>query len=188
MKRLYISMPPDLTMMVEEALEAVDRVARYLGYPTENARLRIVRMAKNRPVRAHGRTAEGWSVGWSVSPASVAGCAIDLDSDALGPPHFSGEVINDVKLQRARTIEAIKTLLPPDGTSIRALTERINELPEFKDNRVGEDTVERALEDLEALCVQPPSVREVSSTFASVRQRSRGLARLNVPSANTRKR
>jgi hypothetical protein len=365
--------------------EAVDRVARYLGYPTENARLRIVRMAKNRPVRAHGRTAEGWSVGWSVSPASVAGYAIDLDSDALGPPHFSGEVINDVKLciddmiaadllpapgrpegpverawwpaveaaayiikgapiewedwgpgmhreaarseiklseaireglpargrkkpgdpmepipasdlrpdmvetnlpvnllyppevvvridgtvgispphrgnyigppwhsievdsagtrqafskpliarepaapeeappagpppggthraaaeppskreeaaevestqwQRARTIEAIKTLLPPDGvppkgTSIRALTERINELPEFKDNRVGEDTVERALEDLEALCVQPPSVREVSSAFASVREVWRGLARLNVPSANTRKR
>jgi hypothetical protein len=79
--------------------------------------------------------------------------------------------------------EAIKTLLPPDGvppkgTSIRALTERINELPEFKDNRVGEDTVGRALEVLAALCVQPPSVREVW----------RGLARLNVPSANTRKR
>ena len=82
MKRLYISMPPDLTMMVEEALalierppppderemnelirrtststwlpwrEAVDRVARHLGYPTENARLRIVRKAKARPVMA----------------------------------------------------------------------------------------------------------------------------------------
>jgi hypothetical protein len=50
--------------------EAVDRVARHLGYPPENARLRIVRKAKARPVRAHGRTAEGWSVGWSVSPGS----------------------------------------------------------------------------------------------------------------------
>jgi hypothetical protein len=76
--------------------EAVDRVARHLGYPTENARLRIVRKAKGRPVRAHGQTAEGWSVGWSVSPVSVARYAIDLDSGALGPPHFSGEVINDV--------------------------------------------------------------------------------------------
>jgi hypothetical protein len=37
--------------------EAVDRVARHLGYPPENARLRIVRKAKARPVRAHGRTA-----------------------------------------------------------------------------------------------------------------------------------
>jgi hypothetical protein len=35
---------------------------------------------------------------WAVSPVSVAGYAIDLDSGALGPPHFSGEVINDVKL------------------------------------------------------------------------------------------
>ena len=66
--------------------EAVDRVARHLGYPPENARLRIVRKAKVRPVRAHGQTAGGWSVGWSVSPVSVAGYAIDLDSGALGPP------------------------------------------------------------------------------------------------------
>jgi hypothetical protein len=72
--------------------EAVDRVARHLGYPTENAWLQIVRKAKARPVRAHGRSAEGWSVGWSVSPVSVAGHAIDLDNGALGPPNFSGEV------------------------------------------------------------------------------------------------
>ena len=78
--------------------EAVDCVARHLGYPPENARLGIGRKAKARPVRAHGRTAEGWSVGWSVSPLSIAGYAIDLDSSALGPPHFSGAVINDVKL------------------------------------------------------------------------------------------
>ena len=93
--------------------EAVDRVARHLGYPTVNARLRIVRKAKARPVRAHGRTAEGWSVGWSVSPVSVAGYAIDLDSGALGPPHFSGEVINDVKLCIEDMIAA--DLLPAPG-------------------------------------------------------------------------
>jgi hypothetical protein len=92
--------------------EAVDRVARHLGYPPENARLRIVRKAKARPVRAHGRTAEGWSVGWSVSPVSVAGYAIDLDSDALGPPLFSGEVINYVKLCIDDMIAAD---LPPTG-------------------------------------------------------------------------
>ena len=100
---------------------------------------------------------------------------------AAEPPSKREEAaeVESTQWQRARTIEAIKTLLPPDGvppkgTSIRALTERINELPEFKDNRVGEDTVERALEDLEALCVQPPSVREVSSAFASVREVWRG--------------
>jgi hypothetical protein len=93
--------------------EAVDRVARRLGYPPENARLQIVRKAKASPVRAHGRTAEGWSVGWSVSPVSVAGYAIDLDSGALGPPHFSGEVINDVKLCIDDMIAA--DLLPAPG-------------------------------------------------------------------------
>jgi hypothetical protein len=93
--------------------EAIDRVAGHLGYPPENARLRIVRKAKVRPVRAHGRTAEGWSVGWSVSPVSVAGYAIDLDSGALGPPHFSGEVINYVKLCIDDMIAA--DLLPASG-------------------------------------------------------------------------
>ena len=93
--------------------EAVDRVARHLGYPPENARLRIVRKAKARPVMAHGRTAEGWLVGWSVSPVSVAGYAIDLDSGALGPPLFSGKVINDVKLCIDDMIAA--DLLPVPG-------------------------------------------------------------------------
>ena len=37
-------------------------------------------------------------MGWSVSHVSSSGYAIDLDSGALGPPHFSGKVINDVKL------------------------------------------------------------------------------------------
>ena len=93
--------------------EAVDRVARHLGYPPENARLRIVRKAKARPVMAHGRTAEGWLVGWSVSPVSVAGYAIDLDSGALGPPLFSGKIINDVKLCIDDMIAA--DLLPVPG-------------------------------------------------------------------------
>src|SRR5215471_6888911 len=95
--------------------EAVDRVARHLEYPPENARLRIVRKAKARPVRAHGRTAEEWSVGWSVSPVSAVGYAIDLDTDALGPPHFSGEIINDVKLCIDDMIAA--NLLPAPGRS-----------------------------------------------------------------------
>jgi len=61
--------------------EAVARVAHHYGYPTENALLRIIRKAKVRPVRARGRTAEGSSKGWSLSPLSGDGYAIDLDSD-----------------------------------------------------------------------------------------------------------
>jgi hypothetical protein len=62
--------------------EAVACVAHHHGYPAENALLRIIRKAKDRPVRARGRTAEGWSVGWSLSPSSgEAAYAIDLDSD-----------------------------------------------------------------------------------------------------------
>jgi hypothetical protein len=57
--------------------------------------------------------------------------------------------------QRDRTIAAIKTLHPPDGirpkgVSIAALTNRINKLPEFKENQISEDTVGRALEDIKA--------------------------------------
>lgn len=62
--------------------EAVARVAHHHGYPPENALVRIIRKAKDRPVRARGRTAEGWSVGWSLSPHSgEAPYAIDLDND-----------------------------------------------------------------------------------------------------------
>jgi hypothetical protein len=61
--------------------EAAARVARHLGYPIEYALLRIIRKAKVRPVRARGRTAEGWSLGWSLSPLSFEGYAIDLNSD-----------------------------------------------------------------------------------------------------------
>jgi hypothetical protein len=51
--------------------------------------------------------------------------------------------------QRDRTIEAIKALHPPDGirpkgTSIQALTNRINKLPDFQENRVSPDTVRLA--------------------------------------------
>jgi hypothetical protein len=61
--------------------EAVARVAHRHGYPPENALLRILRKAKARPVRANGRTAEGRSMGWSLSPLSGEGYAIDLNSD-----------------------------------------------------------------------------------------------------------
>ena len=41
--------------------EAVARAARHLGYPTENAQLRIVRYVRARRITC-GRTAEGWLV------------------------------------------------------------------------------------------------------------------------------
>jgi hypothetical protein len=51
--------------------------------------------------------------------------------------------------QRDRTIEAMKALHPPygirpKGTSIQALTNRINKLPEFQGNQVSDDTVRLA--------------------------------------------
>jgi hypothetical protein len=63
--------------------------------------------------------------------------------------------VEPTRWQRDRTIEAIKTLHPPDGirpkgVSIATLTNRINKLPEFKENQISEDTVGRALEDIKA--------------------------------------
>jgi hypothetical protein len=58
--------------------EAVARVARHLGYPTENARLRIVRY-----VRAHritrGRTAEGRLVSLEEADLNAANLELCLD-------------------------------------------------------------------------------------------------------------
>lgn len=71
----------ELTIPWLALCEAVTRVAHHLGYPAENALLRIIRKAKVRPVRARGRTAEGGSEGWSLSPLSFEGYAIALDSD-----------------------------------------------------------------------------------------------------------
>jgi hypothetical protein len=59
--------------------EAVARVARHLGYPTENARLRIVRYVRARRI-TRGRTAEGWLV--SLFPAAWREGA-DLDAANL---------------------------------------------------------------------------------------------------------
>jgi hypothetical protein len=57
--------------------------------------------------------------------------------------------------QRDRTINAIKSLHPPNGirpksVSIAALTQRINKLPEFKGDEVSEDTVRRADVEIKA--------------------------------------
>jgi hypothetical protein len=59
--------------------EAVARVARHLGYPTENAQLRIVRYVRARRITC-GRTAEGWLV--SLFPAAWREGA-DLDAANL---------------------------------------------------------------------------------------------------------
>ena len=60
-----------------------------------------------------------------------------------------------IRRQRDRAINAIKSLYPPDGirpknVSIAALTERINKLTEFKDDKVSEDTVGRADNEIKA--------------------------------------
>jgi hypothetical protein len=57
--------------------------------------------------------------------------------------------------QRDRVIVALKRLLPPDGLrpkgrSVQWVTDKLNELSEFKDNKVSPDTVDRALKEIEA--------------------------------------
>jgi hypothetical protein len=56
--------------------------------------------------------------------------------------------------QRDRLFPVLETLTPggvrPKGMSIKGLTDRINKLPEFKDDKVSEDTVGRALRGMRA--------------------------------------
>jgi hypothetical protein len=56
--------------------------------------------------------------------------------------------------KRDPLISVLETLAPagvhPKGMSIRRLTDRINKLPEFKENQVSDDTVGRALKDMKA--------------------------------------
>jgi hypothetical protein len=71
------------------------------------------------------------------------------------PPKPKRAKAASTRWQREHTIEVIKMLLPPDGirpkgVSIATLTNRINKFPEFKENRVSEDTVGRALKDIKA--------------------------------------
>jgi hypothetical protein len=56
---------------------------------------------------------------------------------------------------REPVIAVAKRLFPPDGKrpkgmSISRLTKRFNKEPEFKENEVSEDTVDRAFKDIEA--------------------------------------
>jgi hypothetical protein len=94
-----------------------------------------------------------------ADPAPVSASAADVgdqvgavtSGDTEAPPEPEPEY---TRWQRDRTIEAIKTLHPPHGirpkgTSIQALTNRINKLPEFQGNQVSDDTVGRALKDIE---------------------------------------
>jgi transposase-like protein len=57
--------------------------------------------------------------------------------------------------QLDRTIVAIRALhsphgIPPQGTSIRKLTNRLNKLQEFKEDEVSHDTVRRAVIEIKA--------------------------------------
>jgi hypothetical protein len=57
--------------------------------------------------------------------------------------------------QREPVIVMLKKLyqphgLRPKGTSVKQVMERLNKLPEFRDNPVSEDTVYRAFKDIEA--------------------------------------
>jgi hypothetical protein len=82
-----------------------------------------------------------------VEPVALDSLPTDIEPATALEPELA------TRRQRDRTIEAIKTLYPPNGirpkdVSIAMLTNRINKLPEFKENRVSEDTVGRALQDI----------------------------------------
>ena len=64
--------------------EAVDRVACHLGYPTENAWLRIIRYGRAGRIKARGRVAEGWAISllsdaWREGPGEVTNLELLLD-------------------------------------------------------------------------------------------------------------
>jgi hypothetical protein len=72
-----------------------------------------------------------------------------VEPEPLPPPEPELVKAEHTRWQRDRTIEAIRSLYPPDGirpkgVSIAALTKRINKLLEFKGGDVSEDTVRLA--------------------------------------------
>src|SRR5262249_20132152 len=94
------------------------------------------------------------------SPGPGAGDPAETGSEpaareSMPEPELERVKAEHTRWQRDRVIEAIKALLPldgsrPKGMSIQALTNRINRLPEFQGNQVSDDTVGRALEEIEA--------------------------------------
>jgi hypothetical protein len=63
--------------------------------------------------------------------------------------------VEEAPAKREPVILVLKRLFPPDGLrpkgrSVKWVTSSLNKLPEFKDNPVSEDTVYRALKDMEA--------------------------------------
>src|SRR5262249_16384833 len=90
------------------------------------------------------------------APGSAAENLLETGSDpgarpeeSMPEPEPELAKAEHTRWQRDRTIAAMKTIYPPHGirpkgTSIQALTNRINKLPEFKENKVSDDTVRLA--------------------------------------------
>jgi hypothetical protein len=130
------------------AREAVARVADHHGYPPENALLRILRMAKVRPVRVYRQTAEGWSGGWSLVSVWGEYATIDLDNDwwhlddttAAGLLPASGKPEGPVERPQWPTVEAAAYLIKAAPIELADWTPEMGREKEQAEIDLGEAT------------------------------------------------
>jgi hypothetical protein len=96
---------------------------------------------QGQPDRPHLRLVSGARSDEIEVPAARAEASKSEPTPAAEPEHTRG--------QRTRAVAAMKAIysphgIRPEGVSIKKLTDRINRLPEFKEDKVSEDTVRLA--------------------------------------------
>jgi hypothetical protein len=109
---------------------------------------------QKQPDRSHLRLVSGAGSGETEAPAARAEEPEPEPEPEPGPESELAKA-EHTRWQRDRTIAAIKELHPPHGirpkgTSIQALTNRINKLQEFQGNKVSDDTVRLADKEIKA--------------------------------------
>ena len=107
---------------------------------------------QKQPDRSHLRLVSGAGSGETEAPAARAE---EPEPEPEPGPESELAKAEHTRWQRDRTIAAIKELHPPHGirpkgTSIQALTNRINKLQEFQGNKVSDDTVRLADKEIKA--------------------------------------
>jgi hypothetical protein len=142
------------------ALNLLQRLADFLDRPWPWV-LRVALTAREREILGasvdaflHRADAVRWGL-WPEAPQ-----ARPQQQTPAEPPPMREEAARaePTRYQRDRTIEAMKTLFPPDGIrprgrdmSIRRVTEKINKLSEFSEGKVSEDTVRLADKEIKAM-------------------------------------
>jgi hypothetical protein len=107
------------------------------------------------PAPVQGAQAESGALPSAAPPAAVTATA-SAESPAALPTESNEAATETTRWQREPVIAVIKRFYPPDGVrpkgvSIKALTDRINREPEFRDKQVSEDTVDRADKEIRAV-------------------------------------